>query len=269
MSARPLLALAIAATLLAPAAAAHAERAWILPSFTVLSGRDPWVAVDAAVSSELFHPEHSAIRLESLAVTAPDGSPGKLENALQSKYRTTFDLHLDRPGTWKVSSASEGLFAQWKENGEPRRRRFPDAASVAIPPGATDVKLTETSQRNETFVTAGAPTRDVLKPTGRGLELEAVTHPNDVLVGEPAGFRLLLDGAPAPGATVLVAPGAARFRATLGEMELKTDAQGRFTLRLPEAGMWWISSTVEGGPGKAPNSTRRASYSAVIEAQRP
>ena len=256
------------AALLAPGAA-RAERAWILPSFTVLSGRDPWVAVDAAVSSELFGPEHTPVRLESLAVAAPDGAPAKLENALQSKYRTTFDLHLDRPGTWKVSSVNEGVFATWKENGEPKRRRFPDAASVSLPPGATEAKITETSQRNETFVTAGAPTRGVLKPTGHGLELDAVTHPNEVLAGEPATFRLLLDGAPAAGATVVAAPGGGRFRAKPDELELKTDAEGRFTLTPPEAGMWWISATVEGGPGRTPGSTRRASYAAVIEAQRP
>lgn len=265
---RALLPAVLAAATLLPAAA-RAERAWIVPAYTVLSGRDPWVAVDAGVSSELFHPEHQPVRLESLSAVAPDGGPAKLENAVQSKYRTTFDLHLDKPGTYKVVSASTGVFANWKENGEPRRGRFRDAASVAIPAGATDVRVTETSQRNETWVTAGAPTREVLKPTGRGLELDAVTHPNDIVAGEPATLRLLMDGAPAAGVTVAVAPGNARFRATPGEWEQKTDAQGRLVLKLPEAGMWWINATVEGGPGSTPGSNRRASYTAVLEAQRP
>ena len=35
--------------------AAHAHRAWMLPSATVLSGNEPWVTVDAAVSNDLFY----------------------------------------------------------------------------------------------------------------------------------------------------------------------------------------------------------------------
>lgn len=34
---------------------AEAHRAWMLPSATVLSGDDPWVTVDAAISNDLFY----------------------------------------------------------------------------------------------------------------------------------------------------------------------------------------------------------------------
>ena len=59
----------------------EAHRAWMLPSATVLSGANLWVTVDAAISNDLFYFEHNPIRLDNLAITAPDGSPVKAENA--------------------------------------------------------------------------------------------------------------------------------------------------------------------------------------------
>lgn len=59
---------------------AEAHRAWMLPSATVLSGEDPWVTVDAAVSNDLFYFEHFPLQLEGigkpLAMPArPDAAP--------------------------------------------------------------------------------------------------------------------------------------------------------------------------------------------------
>lgn len=45
---------------------AQAHRAWMLPSATVLSGEDPWVTVDAAVSNDLFYFEHFPLQLEGV-----------------------------------------------------------------------------------------------------------------------------------------------------------------------------------------------------------
>ena len=55
-------------------ASAHAHRTWLLPSATVLSGKEQWVTVDAAVSNDLFYFEHNPLQLDNLSVVAPDGS---------------------------------------------------------------------------------------------------------------------------------------------------------------------------------------------------
>ena len=60
--------------LLAAPVAANAHRQWMLPSMTVLSGNDPWVTVDAAVSNDLFVFEHVPMRLDGLVITGPDGA---------------------------------------------------------------------------------------------------------------------------------------------------------------------------------------------------
>ena len=169
---------------------AQAHRAWMLPSATVLSGEDPWITVDAAVSNDLFYFEHFPLRLKGignlddapaggppgmrprpapeLQLLAPDGSTLKAENGNLGRYRSTFDLHLTQKGTYKLAVANDGLFASWKENGQSRRwMGSPDSFAKDVPAKADDLKVSQTSSRMEVFVTSGNPTETVLKTRAR------------------------------------------------------------------------------------------------------
>ena len=77
--AKRLLIAAAAATLMV--GAAHAHRAWILPSATVVSGDKAWVTLDGAVSNNLFFPDHRPMQIDAITITAPDGSSVKPANA--------------------------------------------------------------------------------------------------------------------------------------------------------------------------------------------
>ncbi|MGE6531744.1 DUF4198 domain-containing protein [Pseudomonas sp. NPDC077382] len=268
---------------------AQAHRAWMLPSATVLSGEDPWVTVDAAVSNDLFYFEHFPLRLKGigdldnapaggppgmrprpvpeLQLIAPDGSQLKAENGSLGRYRSTFDLHLTLKGTYKLAVANEGLFASWNEDGKQQRwMGNPGSFAKDVPTNAETLKVSQTSNRMEVFVTSGNPTRDVLKPTGKGLELSPVTHPNDLFAGETAEFVFLLDGKPAADVAISVIPGGNRYRDELGEIKATTDAQGKVSITWPDAGMYWLEAelTSEKGISK-PATERRASYSATLE----
>ncbi|AJG24987.1 Nikel transport family protein NikM [Cupriavidus basilensis] len=247
--------------------AAHAHRQWLLPSATVLSGSDPWVTVDAAVSNDLFYFEHVPLRLDNLAVTAPDGAAAKVENASTGRYRSTFDVHLTQPGTYKVAMVNHGLFASYKVDGQAKRwRGSPEAFAKEVPAGAQDLQVTQADSRLEAFVTAGKPTAKVLQTTGRGLELAPVTHPNDLVAGDAASFRLLLDGKPAANVKVAVVPGGIRYRDQLQEMALTTDADGKFSVKWPAPGMYWMEAEVRDDKVAVKQATaRRASYAATVE----
>lgn len=249
-----LLAVAALAAGVALPLTASAHRAWLEPSFTVLSGDSAWVSVDAAISNELFYADHNPMRLDNLVVYAPDGSVDKIQNALTSKYRSTFDVQLSKPGTWKIASVSSTVTASWTENGQVKRfRGSADDFAKQVPAGAVDLKTIRGASRNETFVTRDAPTDTVLKPTGKGLELVPVTHPNDLVAGEAATFRFLLDGKPAADLEVTLAPGNSRYRATPGDFKVKTGADGSFKVTFPEAGMYWLNATVRSGEtGRGP-----------------
>jgi hypothetical protein len=118
----------------------------------------------------------------------------------------------------------------------------------------------------EIFVTSGKPTRETLKSSGAGLELDATTHPNDLDAGTPAQFRLLLDGKPAADLKVSVVPGGNRYRDKLGEMSFTTDKDGKFSVTWPEAGMYWLEAVSRSAQTEVKGvKERRASYVATLE----
>lgn len=251
--------IALAAMLALPVGV-QAHRQWMLPSATVLSGNDVWVAVDAAVSNDLFYFEHNAANIDNVKAWAPDGTEVKIENAAKSRYRSTFDVHLTQKGTYRIANVSNGVMGSYKLNG--KEERLPrgttaETLATAIPAGATDVQTAESSNRNEIYVTSGEPTTTIFKPMGKGIELVPVTHPNDLVAGEAATFQFLLDGKPAADLGVTVIPGGIRYRDKLNQIDAKTDADGKVTITWPEPGMYWLNASIgggrEGGPG-GPNA---------------
>ena len=296
-------ALALAVTL---PLSAQAHRAWMLPSATVLSGEEPWITVDAAVSNDLFYFEHFPLQLEGigkplalpargpqaaaqgdqpaapapapmrrpankLVITAPDGSEVQPQNGATGRYRSTFDVQLTQKGTYKLAVANQSLSASWKENGVSHRwmGKLEDLAKH-VPAKAEDLRVTQGSNRMEVFVTSGDTTDSVLTPTKSGLELVPVTHPNDLFAGETATFDFLLDGKPAADLEVTLIPGGNRYRDATGELNLKTDAKGRLTVTWPEPGMYWLEAELLSDKGvKKPVTHRRAVYSATLEVLAP
>ncbi|MBB5707914.1 DUF4198 domain-containing protein [Sphingopyxis panaciterrulae] len=261
-----------AATLAAVPASAH--RQWMLPSATVLSGDDVWVTVDAAISNDLFYFEHHPMRLDSVKAWAPDGSEAPIENQATGRYRSTFDVHLTQKGTWRIASLSDGLMGSYDLNGKTERLpRGTTTANLAerLPAGASNVRTAESNNRNEIFVTVGEPTTTLFKPTGKGIELVPVTHPNDLFAGEAATFQFLLDGKPAAGLPVTVIPGGIRYRDQLGQIDLTTGADGKVEITWPEPGMYWLNVTTPRAPREegAAAPQRRASYVTTLEVLAP
>ncbi len=264
---------------------AEAHRAWLLPSATVLSGTDVWVTVDAAVSNDLFYFEHFPMRISNLGgpspefanrrggrgaeltIFAPDGSTVPHQNGATGRYRATFDVHITQSGTYKLVVANKGASAFYKENGQTKRWfGAPEDFAKSVPADAQDLRSSFNQSRMEVFVTSGKPTRETLKVTGQGLELAPVTHPNDLVAGSPATFQLMLDGKPAPDLKVSIVPGGNRYRDKLGDMTLKTDAEGKFTVTWPSPGMYWMEAVVR--DDKSPVAgikSRRAGYVATLE----
>ena len=203
--------LALGLALSAGAAAVQAHNAWLMPSSTVLSKAD-WVTVDAAVSNDLFFFNHNPLNLDSLAVTAPDGSAVKPENMFKGKLRSVFDLNLTQPGTDRVALVTDGVFARWKDKatGQTKRARgTAESLAAQIPADALEVEITQSAGRNETFITVGKPS--TLRATGKGLEL-VTANPTDLVKGEKTSFTLQLDGQPAKDLEVTVTLGNTRYR---------------------------------------------------------
>jgi len=282
------LALALA-SVLPFTAAAHKQ--WLLPSSTVVAGNDVWITVDAAVSNELYYPDFVPVRLDNVTVTGPDGSAVQLQNASTGKTRSVFDVELKQQGTYRIANLNNGLSARWGERRTGGEGGKPDAGkgqapaapkpadnqdsgflrnatvedlTTKVPKNAKNLEISETLGRVETFVSNGEPTE--IKPTGKGLELLPVTQPNDLFTGEPAKFKLLVDGKPAAGLEVQVVRGATRYRNAQDEQKVTTDTSGQFTVNWQEPGMYWLSASTSDNKTTVKQATqRRLSYVATLE----
>lgn len=327
--------LLMAATSLAFATPAQAHDAWFLPSVTVLSDTNQGVTVDAGTSSVPFVANHAPMSVDAVQVQAPDGTVGKTENVARGRFRSTFDVMIDKPGTWRIGTTMDSVMGTFKVNGEdwmvgrrrgpggpgaggpgaggsgaggpgmgaPRPagaeggnrppmppaggpggpggeggggpRRMIDPAHIVasvddIPAGATDLDLTQNQSRNEFFVTAGEPTQTVLQPTGKGLEMAPVSHPDDLVTTEPGKFRFLVDGKPAAGLKVEFVPNAQRFRDGDHAQSLMTGADGVVTVKWPVAGFYWVNASLSDDKPTAPRATkRRMMYTATLEVVAP
>ena len=265
MKSRLMLALALAAAI---PFTASAHKAWLLPSQTVFAGENAWVTVDAAVSNDLFYFNHVPLALERLAITAPDGSRAESVNGATGKFRSVFDVELKQAGTYRIAMVNSGLSASWEDaDGKPKRWRGTAAKfATEVPQDAKNLQVTQSLGRVETFVTRGAPNDTALKPSGEGLELVAVTHPNDLFAGEEAKFKLLIDGKPAAGLEIEIVRGGTRYRNAQEEIKATTDAKGEFSVTWPEAGMYWLETGTEDDKTSLPQAKqRRLSYVATLE----
>jgi uncharacterized GH25 family protein len=240
---------------------------WMVPSATVISSGDAWVTVDAAVSNDLYYPDHFPAQLDQLVITAPDGSTVKPENAATGKYRSTFDVAVPQKGTYRLALVNQGLFANYELDGQKKRWRGKAAdLKEAIPANAKNVQVSEMASRVETFITQGSPSSGALKSTGKGLELVPVSQPNDLMAGEKATFQLLLDGKPASNLKVIAINGATRYRNAQDEMDTTTDKDGKFSFTWPAAGMYWVNASTEDEHTAVKEARRRRlAYTATLE----
>ena len=254
------------AVLLALSLDASAHRRWLMPSATVLAGDDPWVTIDAASSNDLFYFEHRPLPLDNLVVTAPDGTAGEVANRATGKFRSSFDLRLSQPGTWRIAIVTDVVVASWRENGGRKQWRGAAAAfATSVPSEAAELRVSELRGRLESYITRGKPSLGALQSSGRGLEVQPGTHPNDLVAGDAAAFVLLLDGKPAAGVKVEVVAGGIRYRDQLGDFAVTTGEDGEFTITWPAPGMFWINAEVQDDASSIKGAKRRSTYTATLE----
>lgn len=246
-----------------------AHRIWMLPSTFTLSGEKERVTVDAAISNDLFFPNHVAMELNEISATAPDGSDVELLNGAEGEIRTTFDLKLEQQGTYKIAELAKTYFARWQEDGKEKRAR--NSLENLLERGIAEKEgaaFMVAERRVETFVTLGAPSNQVFAPTGEGIELVPTTHPNDVYVDENVSFSFTVDGKPAAGLEVTILKGHDRYRDKPGEQKIKTDENGAISFKVSEPGRYWMSLFAVAGTREEGGLTlaRRTSYTATFEA---
>lgn len=264
-----LLCLPVTLALIVAPHTALAARTWLLPSTAQVEGREPYVTVDAALSDNLFDFERAPLPLDDLSITGPDGAPVKAENQFTGKLRSSFDVRLAQPGTYRISLVSESVMGSYKVGGEQKRfRGSEEAFAKALPKDATEVNKTMMHNRVETWVSAGKPNDTAFKTGGVGIELLPLTNPSELQEGAAASFRVFIDGKPASELDLSVTPGGVKYRGALNEIRVKTDASGKFSVSWPQAGLYQITAAWPPRPAPGdttPPASRRLAYGATVE----
>lgn len=237
----------IVATLLSTTAQAH--KRWLLPSNFSVSEYQ-WITVDASVSNNLFYPDRRW-PLDGIKVFDPNGDEQGIENAIEGKRRSVFDVNLDKDGTYKIGVKGDMYFASYpnpdykegeRENIRIRAWSLDDLAEK-VPSNVENVDYARAINRLETYVTVGAPTKDVFKLEKSGLEYVPVTHPNDLYQGEKGEFQFMVDGEPTEGVEVVIVWDGTRYRDQENELTVTTDAEGKVLVDLEQAGRFLIEAS--------------------------
>lgn len=223
---------------------AQAHPVWMLPNQFVVSSEQPeWITVDLTASNTFFSFDHG-VSAEQVAIYSPDGKKQPLDSFYKGHLRSVFDVQLSQDGTYKLELQRPPIFFTFFNKPEESRpqRLFANKqqAAAQLPAGATDVKTVLINLRSATYLTNNKPNLKVFEPTGKGLELQPITHPNDIIRGETVSFQLLLDGVAAKGIKVELTPGGTAYRDKRGETQAVTDEEGKFSFTPEQAGPWLL-----------------------------
>jgi len=234
-------------TLAATTASAHPV--WMLPGeFNLSSDKPEWVSVDATASHTVFGAD-KGIGLRDLRITTPEGKSERIGSYFKGHRRSVFDLELEQEGTYEMKIQGKPWVMTYYKIGKrgTEKRGFFDKleAESKLPEGAFDVETISVNRQSLAYVTRMAPTDKVLETEGKGFELQAVTHPNDVIAGEEVELKLLMNGKPAVGAEIKITASGTKYRDDRGNIELTTDSEGALNFTPSQPGPYLLTANFE------------------------
>lgn len=226
--------------------------------------RGGWVSLDAAFADRFFLPE-AVFDNSQFTVLTPDGQNQALQSVHYGSTRATAEHKVAADGTYRFSTGLRygAVFHTYELNGERKNSRDP---AFVLPAGAQSIAHFQAVTRAETYVSKGAPDHVAIKATGEALELEFLSHPNDLYTNSTVRARVLYKGKPLPQQQVnayLVAKGANDENATY---QLTSDSAGVISFVPQQQGSYLLVSRYRtAAPNTAKVPTYSYTYSVVLE----
>lgn len=265
-------------------AAAHAP--YLVP--TTFAPERETVAITGGMSEENAFIPDFAIRGEGdWTITGPDGAQTKVK-PVNLKAINVLDAPIPAAGTYRISTGERpgraGKAAKidgvWRTvrpapppgtpAAPPRAMegegRGPGPVNAADVPAGAETMDTQGFLIAETYVTKGAPNATAIKASGKGFELEPITHPNEIFLDEGFSFRLLVDGKPLAGAHVVVYRGGELYDGSHTMLEATTAADGKATVKFAKPGAYSLEVRYPGpAAGGAAPAARSWTYTLSFE----
>ncbi len=248
-----------------------------------------FVTVEAALSEgNFFVPDFPIRGPGDFWATGSNGAPVKAETVTPLKEFVAVEIALPADGTYRISTGERpGRAAKWAKVGgawqmvrpagaaggppraEPARPGGPRVVEESAVPAGAETMTAQTYLRADTYVTRGAPTRGALKPTGQGVEVEPITHPNEIFAGEAFRFRVLNDGKPLPGVAFSIARAGDAYSEKRYAYDGKSDAAGAASVTFAQPGAYVLEAHYPiRAEGAAEPVARSTVYSLTFEVTR-
>lgn len=232
---RPALLLCIG--MLSTTAAAHTP--YLMPNaFEPINGG--LITLDASFAERFFVPE-VVFDGSDFEVRLPDGSMVKPETLVPLKSRIVVEHDMKEEGTYRFSTGRRlgRVFKAYELNGETVTL---ENADEPVPEGGKLVSFYQSNTIAEAYVTRGGPTDTVLAPRGDGLEYVALSHPNDLFVGDTLQLQALFYGKPLAGLTVDIFLASQQFGDESPTLTLTSGADGAISFTPQEQGVYLLRS---------------------------
>ncbi|MDP5142783.1 DUF4198 domain-containing protein [Rheinheimera baltica] len=226
--------------------------------------RGDWVSLDAAFADRFFLPE-AVFDNSAFVVLTPSGQTQVPLSVHYATTRATAEHKVNADGTYRFSTGLRygAVFHTYELNGERKNSRDP---AFVLPAGAKSIAHFQAVTRAETYVSKGAPDHVAVQATGEALELEFLSHPNDLYTDSTVRARVLYNGKPLPHQNVnayLVAKGANDEQAT---HQLTSDSTGVISFVPQQQGRYLLVSRYRtAAPNTAEVPTYSYTYSVVLE----
>ena len=245
---------------------AHTMSPFVLPE--VFDTKSNNVSFQSGITVEKFYAPTLNFKT-NYVITLPNGSTKAVSPAASLKRFNIAEFDLPEEGTYRIrTEGAEGNAGQYAlvdgrwlrvRAARPMTAAQQNApvANAATPAPAQPPRMITANQvpanaqkldvKNvyiaESFVTKNKPTA-VPKINKQGFEVELLTHPNQLFVGESFKGRVLYNGKPVKDLEVDVFKGASTYEpnANREQPHVKTNKNGEFEVNFKDAGLYLITT---------------------------
>ncbi|ELB2884727.1 DUF4198 domain-containing protein [Vibrio alginolyticus] len=235
---------------LAVTTTAKAHPRWVLPShFTVSKEGGDWLTFDVTASHGTFVFDKPA-GSDQAFVVMPDGRSERPNFVVRGKRRSMFDFFFTEEGTHKVAINNQPSYYTQYKAGRRDTVKWARASKAergdVLPEQARDVVTQLSYTRAESYITVGMPTDKALEIEGKMLEMKPITHPSDIIEGEPVTFQFFFNGEPQEGVTAEITREGTMYRNHQEQIDVVSDKDGKVIFTPEVAGRYLMKANYKG-----------------------
>jgi uncharacterized GH25 family protein len=218
---------------------AWAHQKWLWPNVFIVEKPPVWVSFDVTWSDRPFTAEQGAGQ-RPLSIVNPDGEQAPPPQVFVGNTKTTAEVELTKPGTYRFESVDPLTYwTRVDNNGKEAWIEKPKNEVQGKKITRSDLYYSEAAA----FVTVGEPTQLPAPDEKDPIEIVIKTHPSRLTAGTAHELQVISYGKPVAKATVNVFGPSATGHDP--DQSLPCDEHGAATLQLDAAGRYLLACELE------------------------